>query len=235
VSEVSADYDRMWDEVYGDLQDLGPTHRHLDRLVRRTLAPLSYDSVLDVGVGFGHNLAALTQGRSLARISGVDISQRAIDHVRARWPGEFHRLDIATEALPERFELVFSALVLEHLSDDEGALANMRRMASKYLLVATIGGEYERYRSWEEQVGHVRNYAPGELEEKLSRAGFSPVRAIRWGFPLYSPLARRLQNGMTVTRQLATPARLTARLLYLLFFLNSSRRGDLLLTLARPG
>src|SRR5581483_4936825 len=48
------DYDRIWDEVYGDIQDLGPTHRHMTRIIRRLLAPLEYRSVLDVGVGFGH-------------------------------------------------------------------------------------------------------------------------------------------------------------------------------------
>src|SRR5947209_1556170 len=106
MPEVVTDYDRMWDEVYGDLQDLGPTHRHLERIVRRMLAGLEYRSVLDVGVGFGHNLAALTEGRELARIAGIDISQRAIHHVQAGWRGGFHRLDIATEWLPERFDLV---------------------------------------------------------------------------------------------------------------------------------
>lgn len=235
MPEVAADYDRMWDEVYGELQDLGPTHRHLDRIVRQILAPLEYQSVLDVGVGFGHNLPALTEGRGPARLAGVDISQRAIDHVRARWPGDFHRLDITAECLPERFDLVFSALVLEHLVDDAAALANMRKMTGHHLLVATIGGDYERYRPWEEQVGHVRNYAPGELETKLSAAGFIPQRSLRWGFPLYSPFARRLQNRMRPTHELSRASRLSARVMYMLFFLNSNRRGDLLLTLARPG
>lgn len=233
MSEVATDYDHMWEEVYGDLQDVGPAHRHLGRLIQRLLRELEYESVLDVGVGFGHNLAALTRGRTLDRIAGVDISMRAVEHVRTRWPGEFRQLDIATQWLPERYDLVFSALVLEHLPDDEAALANMRKMSSRHLLVATIGGDYERYRPWEEQVGHVRNYAPGELEAKLIAARFTPVRSIRWGFPLYSPIARRLQNRMTARHELSSASTLIARVMYALFFLNSSRRGDLLLTLAR--
>jgi SAM-dependent methyltransferase len=228
------DYDRMWEEVYGDLQDFGPTHRHLGRLLRRVLAPLEYESVLDVGVGFGHNLPVLTAGRSLTKVAGIDVSQLAVEHVRTRWSGDFQRLDITTEALPARYDLVFSALVLEHLHDDEAALANMRQMTFKHLLVATIGGDYARYHRWEEQVGHVRNYAPGELEEKLVAAGFTPAALLRWGFPLYSPVARTLQNRMTPTRQLSPTARMIAWVLYLLFFLNSSRRGDLLVVLARP-
>jgi hypothetical protein len=120
------------------------------------------------------------------------------------------------------------------VTDDQAALANMRAMTSKYLLVATIGGHYERYRAWEEQVGHVRNYAPGELQRKLRAAGFEILETVSWGFPLYSPLARTLQNRMTLSSELSPSSRVIARILYPLFFLNSSRRGDLLLALARP-
>jgi len=227
------DYDRIWDEVYGDIQDLGPTHRHMTRIIRRLLAPLEYRSVLDVGVGFGHNLPFLTAGRQLDRVAGVDISERALEHVRSEWSGDFRKLDIESECLAETYELVCNALVMEHVRDDEAALRNLRAMTSKYLLVVTIGGDYERYRPWEDQMGHVRNYAPGELERKLSAAGFEPERTIYWGFPFYSPIVRRLQNHMTATHELSSSSRLIARILYPVFFLNSSRRGDLLIALAR--
>jgi SAM-dependent methyltransferase len=228
------DYDRMWEEVYGGLQDFGPTHRHMGRLMRRLLAPLHYSSVLDVGVGLGHNLPTLTEGRQLERVAGVDVSQRALDQVRERWSGDFRRLDVTTEHLQAGYDLVCCALVLEHLLDDEAALHNLHEMTSKYLLVVTIAGDFERYQPWEEQMGHVRNYAPGELEQKLARAGFEVLQTVYWGFPLYSPLARRFQNRMKATPQLSAPSRLMAWILYLLYFLNSSRRGDLLLALARP-
>lgn len=233
MSDAGVDYDRIWDEVYGDIQDLGPTHRHMTRLMRRMLAPLEYSTVLDVGVGFGHNLPLLTAGRRIERIAGVDVSERALTHVRERWTGDFHRLDVSNERLPETFELVCSALVMEHLADDEAALRNIREMTSRYFLVTTIGGDFERYRPWEEQMGHVRNYARGELEHKLSAAGFEVVRSAAWGFPFYSPIVRTLQNRMTASHELSAGSKLAARLLYPVFFLNSARRGDLLLALAR--
>lgn len=229
-----ADYDRIWEEVYGDLQDLGPTHRHLARLMSRMLGPLDYQSVLEVGVGFGHNLPILTGGRAIERLAGVDVSERALKHVRERWTGEFGQLDITAGRLPDSYDLVCSALVMEHLADDEAALRNMRAMTAKYLLLATIGGDYERYRPWEEQMGHVRNYARCELARKLDATGFEVLETVCWGFPLYSPIVRRLQNQMTATHELSPASRLIARILYPVFFLNSSRRGDLLLFLARP-
>lgn len=228
------DYDRLWAEVYGDIQDYGPAHRHMVRLMRRLLAPLAYQTVLDVGVGFGHNLPVLTEGRQLARLSGIDIAQGAVDHVAERWSGDFHRLDISAGHLPDAFDLVCCALVLEHVQDDQAALRNLAAMTAGHLLVTTIGGDYERYLPWERQVGHVRNYAAGELENKLLAAGLEPVEVVRWGFPLYSPLVRRLQNRMTLRRELTPGSRLIARVLYPAYFLNSIRRGDLLLVLARP-
>lgn len=228
------DYDRVWDEVYGDLQDLGPVHRHMKRIMRRVLAPLDYASVLEVGVGFGHNLSVLTGGRTLERLAGIDISERAIAHVRAHWSGNFKRLDIERNQLPEKYDLVCISLVMEHVMDDEATLDNLRAMTSKYLLITTIGGNFMRYRPWEDQMGHVRNYARGELERKLETHGFELLHMVYWGFPFYSPIVRRLQNHMTATHDFSATSQLIAKILCRVYFLNSSRRGDLLIALARP-
>src|SRR5207302_4460478 len=48
-------YDEVWANVYGDIQEHGPVHRHLARLVRRVLAGLEYSTVIDIGCGPGHN------------------------------------------------------------------------------------------------------------------------------------------------------------------------------------
>jgi SAM-dependent methyltransferase len=234
VTDTAHDYDRIWDEVYGDLQDIGPTHRHMWRIMRRLIEPLEYSSVLEVGVGYGHNLPLLTEGRQLGRLAGVDVSERALAHVRPRWEGNFQQLDIVSERLDEAFDLVCCALVMEHVGDDVAALRNLRSMTSRHLLLTTLGGDFDRYAPWERQMGHVRNYSGGELEHKLWKAEFEIDQAVYWGVPFYSPIARTLQNRMTATSELPTRARLIARILYLVFFLNSSRRGDLIVILARP-
>jgi trans-aconitate methyltransferase len=215
------------------MQDVGPVHRHMRRIVSRLLGELDYGSVLEVGCGAGHNLPLVCDGHDLKRVTGVDISQEALRRARERWPSaEFDRLDIQEEALPGRWDLVFSSLVLEHLPDDTAALEHMRAMTGRYLVVTTIGGNYERYRSWETQMGHVRNYARGELEQKLRRAGFGIERAIYWGFPFYNPLARTLQNRMTSKPSYGWTTRLIAEVMYGLYFLNGRRKGDLLIVLA---
>jgi SAM-dependent methyltransferase len=231
---TTPDYDTVWREVYGDMQEHGPVHRHLRRLLSNLLEAMEYRSVLDVGCGGGHNLALLADGRGLERSTGLDISEEALDRARRRGFTETTCLDIERERLDDTWDLVLSSLVLEHLPDDTDALRNMRAMCGRHLLVSTIAGDFERYRAWDEQMGHVRNYRRGELEAKLEAAGFEVEDAVYWGFPFYSPLARLLQNRMTSQASHGTGTRALAEAMYWLYFLNSNRRGDLLIVAARP-
>ena len=225
-------YDDIWNSAYGDMQEVGPVHRHMRRMVREVLHGIEYDSVLDVGCGAGHNLPLMCARREPSRVCGVDISTEALGRARERSSADFVQLDIEQDALDDRWDLVFSSLVLEHLPDDERALRHMRAMSDKHLLITTIAGDFERYRAWDEQMGHVRNYRRGELEDKVARAGFRVEKAIYWGFPFYSPVARVLQNRMTSEPSYGTATRALAALMYGLYFLNSRRRGDLLVLLA---
>lgn len=222
-------YDAVWREVYGDMQDVGPVHRHMRRIVARLLAGLDYRDALEVGCGAGHNLELIAGGRPLEAVAGADISEEALRRARARSGGAFYQLDIERDALQAQWDLIFSALVLEHLEDDVAALRNMRAMTRRHLVVTTMAGPFERYRSWEDQVGHVRNYARGELERKLAASGLTVRRAIYWGFPLYSPLMRIVQNRWRAEPSFSRTTRALAHALYGLYHLNSSRRGDLLI------
>lgn len=234
-SASSIDYDEAWMSVYGDMQEHGPVHRHLARLVARLLQSIEYHSVLDVGCGPGCNHALLTSGRDVGSYAGIDVSERAVARARQQLAGEFWVADIEKERLSGRWDLVYCSLVLEHLDDDVAALRHMRAVTGKYLIVSTIAGDYESYRPWEERMGHVRNYRRGELEEKLDRVGFNPRRVVYWGFPLYSPLARKLQNRSRIgSGNFGRVARIAASALYLTYFLNSDSRGDLAIALATP-
>src|SRR6476646_3167036 len=124
-ASATPDYDRVWTDVYGDMQTAGPVHRHLRRIVRGLLRGIDYDSALDVGCGPGHNFDLVAEGRSLQRLSGADLSSWAVEQGR-RAGRDVHQLDVQTARLEGQWDLVLSTMLLEHLPCDEAALANMR-------------------------------------------------------------------------------------------------------------
>ena len=233
-TQLPVDYDVVWQQVYGDLQDVGPVHRHVRTILAEMLSRAEYKTLVDVGCGAGHNLPLLCQGRTMDEVAGVDVSSEALERASKVWPaGEFSLLDVQSERAPRTWEMVSCCFVLEHVPDDEGALRNMAAMSSRWVLATSIAGDFERYRPWDEQVGHVRNYRKGELEAKMRAAGIEIVDKVYWGFPFYSPIARLLQNRMKAESEYSATTKLVAKIMYYVYFLNSRRRGDVVFVLGR--
>lgn len=227
-------YDQLWRSAWGDMQHVGPVHRHIREDLLRTVAALDVRTILDVGCGGGDNLAALAAAGRY-ELAGVDISEEALAIARQRVPAaRLARLDVQREALPEQFDLVISIQVVEHLPEDAAALRNMARMARGHVFVSTMQG---RMRPSEAAIGHVRNYSAGELVDKVRAAGLAPVRVRGWGFPFYSPLYRSAVEwlpGGPPGGAVGRLGRLAAGALYHLYRLNVPGRGDVLSVLARP-
>ena len=227
---AEADYDALWTSAWGDNQRFGPIHRHQRRILKSLLRGYTFSSVLDLGCGEGSNLGfVLREFPAVIRAMGVDVSEEALAQARELLPGVgFRALDCQRERLEETFDVVYSSDVIEHVPDDAAFLGNAFAMTGTVFLVGTLQG---RMREFEKGIGHVRNYAPGELRAKCEAAGFAVVREVNWGWPLYSPLYRDFNN--TSCCQQATGGsygfmkRLVCDCLYALFLCNSSRRGDI--------
>lgn len=229
----SPSYDKLWRETWGDMQRFGPVHRHtLENLVR-TVASLNVKSVLDVGCGSGENLAALAASGEY-EIAGIDVSEEALNLSSRRVPrARLMQLDVQRAALPERFDLVMSIQVVEHLPDDVAAFKHIASMANKYVFISTMQG---RMRRSEIAIGHVRNYSAAELRRKLESAGLEVLTISGWGFPFYSPIYRSLAEwlpGGPPTGAVSPLGKIAARALYYLYRLNWSGKGDVIHALAR--
>lgn len=226
-------YDELWRKTWGDMQRFGPVHRHILEDMVRTVTSLDVKSVLDAGCGSGENLAALAR---LARyeLAGVDISEEALKLASQRVPSaRLIQLDVQREALPERFDLVMSIQVVEHLLDDVAAFRNIASMANNYVFISTIQG---RMRPSEISIGHVRNYLEVELRRKIESAGLEVLEVRGWGFPFYSPIYRSLAEwlpGGPPAGSVGPLGRIAARTLYNLYRLNRSGKGDVITALAR--
>ena len=122
--------------------------------------------------------------------------------------------------------------VLEHIEDDVEFLRHLKAHSARYVLAASVQG---RMRPGEREIGHVRNYQKGEMQEKMKLVGLNPVRTVQWGFPFYSPLFRSSVSSsgsedLSYGRYGFARRRLCDAI-YALFLLNSWDHGDRLYVL----
>ncbi|MGE3334823.1 MAG: trans-aconitate 2-methyltransferase [Rhodospirillaceae bacterium] len=230
------DYNAVWTGAWDDMRRYGPMARHSRRLMRRMTDDLKPASILDIGGGEGSLLQVLGAAHPNAKMMGTDLAATAVELARKQMPGaEFAVLDVVKDRLPRSFDLIVCADVVEHIDDDQSAINNMAAMTNPggYVVVATLQG---RMRNFEKDVGHVRNYRPGELEEKMRQAGLNIDRVIAWGYPFYSPLYRDfldMTGSKGTTGKFGLLRRLICHGLYTLFLLNRHSRGDYLFVRAR--
>jgi trans-aconitate methyltransferase len=229
-------YDEGWESQWDDMKKYGPFARHLRRLILSVLQPLHFESVLDVSCGQGALLTEIAERFPQVQLCGTELSAAALTLTQQRVPGgQFWPLDLEQAHLPQQFDLVICSEVLEHIPDDVVAIQHLAAMTRRYVLVSVPQG---RMRSHEPAAfGHVRNYARGELTQKMERAQLRVVRTIEWGSPFYSPLYRDLMNvigGKGTVGRYSSGQKLIAQLVYAVFQLNSARRGDELIVLAEP-
>jgi 2-polyprenyl-3-methyl-5-hydroxy-6-metoxy-1,4-benzoquinol methylase len=225
-------YDENWTE-WEDIKKFGPMSRHTQRLVKKLCSRISFSSLLDVGCGPGVFLDVMKNRFPDIKVAGTDISSTAIALAKKKFPDSaFFEIDISKESIAGSWDLVTMIDVAEHIEHDEDAFVNIRQFCNKYLLVVTLEGTM---RPFEPQIGHVRNYKKGELQEKLKRCGYNIVRSVNWGWPMYSPLYRNMsqtidahKKSMTFFRRLMTHAA------YAALSLNVPQKGDLILVLAQP-
>ncbi len=152
---------------------------------------------LDAGAGFGRH--AFELARRGYRTVAIDRAPDEMEATRATLAamaetGEVEEKHVVgvlcgdATALPfpdECFDAVVTSEVLEHITDDVGALAELRRVVRRGGLLATTVPSWlpekinwmlsDEYHAPAVVGGHVRIYSATELEAKLRAAGFEVV------------------------------------------------------------
>jgi len=143
----------------------------------KRLAPFIGDRILEVGAGIG-NFTEMLLDREM--IVATDKYQSCVDYLAKRLGGHLHvearRLDLETpEGNLERFsfDTVICPNVLEHVYDDERALAYMHSvLAPGGRLVLLVPAFQFLYGSVDRSIQHHRRYTKKNLLPKVRQAQF---------------------------------------------------------------
>lgn len=170
--------------------------------------------VLDLGTSTGTNLRML-RDLGYHRVVGLDISLEAIHYCESKGLGPVSQGDVC--AIPfadSSFDLVFATDIVEHVDNDELAVAEIARVLRPggYVLL-TVPAFNALWGLQDEVAFHKRRYRLGPLLRKVRGAGLEPERAFYFNYLLCPPiwLVRRL---LRVTRvRLASENQLNTRLL----------------------
>jgi len=232
------DNQAIYDESWGNWRDMkryGPASRWLRSLIFDACRAIdkSPKDIHDIGCGEGTNTLMLAQRFPCARVRGSDFSSTGITVAR-RYLTQTNLTfvhDPNNQALDEPADMVCCFEVLEHVENWRNFLARLANSSRRHLLLSFPTG---RMRPFEVNVGHLRNFANGEVERELALLGFAPLRVSYAGFPFYSPLYRefcQLTNAgdSRMTRgQYGFLRKSVATILYALFRYGSTRRvgGD---------
>lgn len=172
-------------------------HAQLDDLFAKAAA----ESILDVGCGEGVLTCEWADRLGEGRIVGIDLDD---DKLRAEWdkrrrPNLEYRAEEATALTfaDDEFDMAAAIEVLEHVPDPEATVAEMARVAKRWLLVSVprepvwrmtnmARGAYWRHLG--NTPGHENHWSKRSFVELLSRHG--TIEEIRSPFPWTMLLVR---------------------------------------------
>lgn len=150
----------------------------VQRPYRWNLRRLKLGRTLDVGCGIGRTMSAL------AEVVGVDHNQDSIEVARSRgfrawstaeWPD-------CPDAVPESFDTLLMAHVLEHVLEDEGD-----QIIAEYLpylkAKAQLAFICPQEKGFPTDETHIRFVDLNDLADTAMRFGFTPIRAYSFPFP----------------------------------------------------
>lgn len=191
---------------------LAPGARLRWSVVRSQVRRLRPRSILELGCGgggFGARLVGMTQ--SYTAVEPDETSwQLAHDRITPLGGTVIHG-DHTKAPEGQTYDLVCAFEVLEHLADDEAALADWLPLVRPggHLLLSMPAGP-ERMGSWDAAVGHFRRYSPADISAKLVAAGGVDPYVRCYGWPI-GYLLEGVRNRVATKRGLAAGSAMEER------------------------
>jgi len=193
ASHASSEPRVNWSEDLEELHEESSRTHFIDVWTRRAiLARVGHlpekPTVIDIGCSTGYLLEDLRRVIPDASLIGVDLVAGGLRKAHEHVPdAELLLADACALPLQDAsVDAAVSANLLEHVPDDERALAETVRIlrpGARAVIVVPMGpGNYDYYDRF---LGHERRYARGELARKASAAGFQVLEDIHLGTLVY--------------------------------------------------
>jgi SAM-dependent methyltransferase len=169
-------------------------YRERRHLLARSLTGLAPGRAIDVGAAGGGNTRVLRRmgWQAVALEYGAEGAEVAHERGLATLRGDATRLPLADASM----DLVVEFDLLEHLDDDDAAVAEVRRVlrpSGTYLVAVPTDP-----RLWSDHdvaVGHVRRYTRDGLLDLLHRGGFDTPVVRSWNVLLRPAVALRRRSS----------------------------------------
>ncbi len=151
-----------------------PRNRLITRLLDRYFP--AAESFMEVGCGSGFVLTAIAALKPWRRLVGSELHPAGLAIARARLGNraEFAQMDARSIPARDVFDVIGAFDVLEHIEDDEAALASINRaVRAKGGILLAVPQHPWLWSRDDDDALHVRRYCRGELERKVRGAGFN--------------------------------------------------------------
>ena len=139
----------------------------------RTYAP-DRTSLLEIGCGTGFMLSAVARASPNVSISGSEVLSAGLPFAAQRSPtARLFQMDARRIPFVEEFDVIGAFDVLEHINEDETVLEQMwKAIVPGGRIIVTVPQHGFLWSLQDEYAHHVRRYERGELERKVTAAGF---------------------------------------------------------------
>ena len=206
-------------------------YRARTRILAKVASTLKFEvtpDILEIGCGTGPNLEMLSK---YGRVKGLEYSDHSLEIARRTLPGipvQKGWLPDNVDAWHQRFDLVCSFDVLEHVADDEAALQAIKDiMKENGVLFLALPAYQWLFGPYDVEAGHYRRYDRKSAEKMLTRNGyviryFTYINAVLFPCVLMGRLAEKVKSGQFVTsKALQVPNVIVNTFLYWLFVVES--------------
>ncbi len=198
---------RLSPDLVAKLQETNFWFAARNRIIKMALERFfpKAESLLEVGCGTGFALAALEKNFPSIRLCGGDVYLQGLEIAAGKVSSQTELILMDTMQMPfsREFDIVCVFDTLEHIKDDEGALAQMfEALKPGGGFMITVPQHPWLWSRFDEMSLHERRYGARELKAKLARAGFS-VRYTTSFVTLLFPalLFSRLRFALSKTRK----------------------------------